>query len=302
MASGNTVLDAWLEEELSKYKGVCVPVRSGTLRRLLLRKAKCSWLHPNPEDEFCNPEIGPSSRIISEYRQKFIRDNRIGGRTEDVIEPIVVERMHPEGYMILNGHHRWAAAVQLGKKWVPVEVVNITHEADIRKMLEESDHDRRVTLDLDEVVFGSAGQDPLEKELPFPANRIYKERLRLGIPALFHFLVRNGYDIWVYSAKYYSVDYIGKLFRRYHAGITGIVTGTEKRTGKDSAEKKNVEKLIANRYRSTVHIDRNMILRTFSGEKAFEDYGLSGETETWSQEIMDIIGKLDKDEQIRVSS
>ena len=26
-------------------------------------------------------------------------------------DPIVVEKVHPDGYMILNGHHRWAASM-----------------------------------------------------------------------------------------------------------------------------------------------------------------------------------------------
>ncbi|MBP3241914.1 MAG: ParB N-terminal domain-containing protein [Oribacterium sp.] len=33
-------------------------------------------------------------------------------------DPIIVEKMYPDGYMILNGHHRWAAATRLGLKKV----------------------------------------------------------------------------------------------------------------------------------------------------------------------------------------
>ena len=29
-------------------------------------------------------------------------------------EPLIVEKVHPEGYMLLNGHHRWAAALKTG--------------------------------------------------------------------------------------------------------------------------------------------------------------------------------------------
>ena len=46
-----------------------------------------------------------------------------------VNEPIPVEKMYPEGYMILNGHHRWAAALRLGQPEIPVKIVNLTHEA-----------------------------------------------------------------------------------------------------------------------------------------------------------------------------
>ena len=55
--------------------------------------------------------------------------------------------------MILNGHHRWAAALRLGFKTVPVKIVNLTQQTDIEKMLAASKHDKRVSLDLDETIF-----------------------------------------------------------------------------------------------------------------------------------------------------
>ncbi|WP_022760235.1 ParB/RepB/Spo0J family partition protein [Butyrivibrio sp. AD3002] len=59
-------------------------------------------------------------------------------------EPIVVEKVSPDGYLILNGHHRWAAARNAGLQNVPVEIVNLTQEDDIRKMLKNSDRQKRV--------------------------------------------------------------------------------------------------------------------------------------------------------------
>ncbi|MCR4831375.1 MAG: hypothetical protein K5883_07980 [Pseudobutyrivibrio sp.] len=55
--------------------------------------------------------------------------------------------------MILNGHHRWAVALRLGYSNIPVKIVNLTHESDIKQILSNSTHDKRVTMDLDEVVF-----------------------------------------------------------------------------------------------------------------------------------------------------
>ena len=66
-------------------------------------------------------------------------------------DPITVEKVHPDGYMILNGHHRWAAAMRVGIKMIPVKIVNLTNEVDIEKMLRASNNDKRATLDLDEV-------------------------------------------------------------------------------------------------------------------------------------------------------
>jgi len=78
---------------------------------MLVRRVKCSKLHPNLEDEFCDPNIGPSHRIISEYEKQYMDgDQRAGDYFHFCSEPVVVQKMYPDGYMILNGHHRWAAA------------------------------------------------------------------------------------------------------------------------------------------------------------------------------------------------
>ena len=42
--------------------------------------------------------------------------------------------------------HRW-------QEKVPVNLVNLTHDADIKEMISNAVHDRRVSLDLDEVIF-----------------------------------------------------------------------------------------------------------------------------------------------------
>ncbi|MBR0409403.1 MAG: hypothetical protein IJI25_00145 [Eubacterium sp.] len=67
------------------------------------KKADCSSLHPNPYDEFSQPEVGPSYRIISEYESRYL-DAMKHGRYYYFYyknEPILVEKMYPEGYMIL---------------------------------------------------------------------------------------------------------------------------------------------------------------------------------------------------------
>ena len=39
-------------------------------------------------------------------------------------EPVLVNRMKAGGYMILNGHHRWAAALQRGLDRLHVQIMN----------------------------------------------------------------------------------------------------------------------------------------------------------------------------------
>ena len=300
MAGGNIQFQQFLAEEVRKVQGIYVPVRAGLIRRMLIRKAPMKRLHPNPNDEFCFPKIGPNYEIVSRYEQEYrrIKQNPNNARFTRMgaSEPLTVERIRPDGYMIMNGHHRWAAAYRTGFRRLPVKIVNLTQEKDIQKMLASSGHSRRVTLDLDEVVFCTGENEPAEKPLPFPFRRIYRERLRLGIPALFRWFGVHGYDVWVYSANYYSIDYIRSLFRMYHAHVAGIVTGTARKAPKDTHTKEQLENRMKEKYPLTLHIDSTAVTLIDSRTKQFSEFPLSGEPETWSKEIMDVIGAIKEHE------
>ena len=79
-------------------------------------------MHVNPEDEFADPEIGPSDRIINEYMHEVQR--LYMERRSLFPSPIVVYKMAKGGYLILNGHHRWAAAIKCGLKKVRATIMN----------------------------------------------------------------------------------------------------------------------------------------------------------------------------------
>ncbi len=282
----------YVTEEINKYKGVAVPVRAGFLERHLVRKLPPKKLHPNPDDEFCDPLIGPNDEIIGKYA-KSIKEARFHSLKEDFEEPLMIEKMEPDGYMLMNGHHRWAAAIRMSVKRVPVSIVNLTTLADVEKMLEHAKNDARVSLDLDEVVFLSKDGGPAEKAAPFPMNLFYKQRLRRGIPALFHFLHTRGYDIWVYSSNCYSMDYVRSLMRVHRARVDGIITGTGK-NNMNPEEKKQLEDLIANKYASTIHVDLDSLVLIDSKNKEFKDIPLNCTDETWSRAVMDGVGELRK--------
>ena len=146
----------------------------------------------------------------------------------------------------------------------------------------------RVSFDLDEVLFVSPQTHKTEPPLPFPWRSIYKERLRLGIPALFRYFNKKGYDIWVYSAGYYSADYIQRLFKRYHVHVTGAITGTGRKVSGNDEVKKELTAMIAAKYPETVHVDSETVLRVFSRTKDVAEYKLEG-TEAWSQRVMDVM-------------
>ena len=53
-----------------------------------------------------------------------------------------------------------------------------------------------------------------------------------------------------------------------------------------------MKEMLEKKYKTTIHIDNKMILRTVSGSKEIEDYPLSGNPETWSREALDILAKI----------
>ena len=290
-----TELDKYIAAEIAKYKGVAFPLKSGPLRRALIKRTDCKKLHPNPADEFSMPEVGPNYSIISKYERQLINADVDKYFDHD---PLIVERMYPDGYMILNGHHRWAAALRTKSPAIAINIVNLTQEEDIEKMIAKGKNDKRITLDLDEVVFATDEDDEIDIEqgLRFPFDHFYKERLRTGIPALFNFFKLQGYDIWVYTSHYYSMEHLAGLFKRYHARVTGVVTGTARPGGSATKQvQENIKKLIAQKYRYTLHIDKNMVLQTYSGTGEFNEYEIKLQGSNWSGAIMKIVSEQIKD-------
>lgn len=288
MAGSGTQFEQFLQGEIEKYRGVSVPLRAGLLERALVRQVKTEKLHPNPGDEFSMPEIGPNYEIISRYGSE-IRNAINHGEKDYFREPITVEKMSPDGYMILNGHHRWAACLRNGIEKIRVSIVNTTHEEDIRSMLQQTENRRRVTLDLDEVVFRPEGDKDVEKRRLFALRPLECKPMRLGVPALFRFLTAHGYDIWVYTTQYYSFDDVEHCFQRRRAGVTGVVTGAGRKTVTDPSGAGKTENLIADKYEETLHIDNGLLLKTSRKTGEFEEFPLKGTAGDWSREIMDIV-------------
>lgn len=289
-----TAFEEFISNEIEKQKGLYIPIKASAMERLMVKSADPMTLHPNPEDEFCFPEIGPSYKIISEYVEQIQHRQRQDAPPFD--EPVIVEKTRPDGYMLLNGHHRWAAALRLGLKKIPIKIVNLALESDIKTMLENSKHDKRVTIDLDEVLF-LPEKDPNVETGPAFSEAKQKVRLRLGVPALFHYLTKKGYDIWVYSAYYYSIDDIKQFFGKYSVNVDGIITGTGKRKASNSEASRKMEKLISNKYEKTIHIDNESLILTRGQGKDFEEREIEAESQNWAKKVIDLIGELDRNEE-----
>ena len=288
-----TEFEKKIQDDLNSQKGVSIPVKAGILERLLVRKAKCTDLHANAEDEFTFESVGPSYRIIGEYEEKF--RTAIKRNQDPMDDPLIVEKLRPKGYLLVNGHHRWAAAMRCQIKKVPIKIINLAQDSDIMKILEKSNHDKRVTLDLDEVVLRSDKDKNTEKMPSFRMFRI-NYSIKLGIPALFYYLTKNGYDIWVYSSKYYSIDDIQRFFKHYSVHVDGIITGTEKKGSHDDRSKKR-EQMMSEKYKITLHIDNDMILATGDVGAKYKKFDLDVPPTEWSRKVIEIIGDMETNAQ-----
>lgn len=112
-----------MQEDISRYRDRREAVRVGIIERFTVKKIDPNELHPNPDDEFTYANIGPSDRIIEQY----VRDARMRMERNLPIfeEPILIQKMeYNNQYIILNGHHRWAAALKARVPKVRVSIVN----------------------------------------------------------------------------------------------------------------------------------------------------------------------------------
>ena len=77
--------------------------------------------------------------------------------------------------------------------------------------------------------------------------------------------------------------------------VDGIITGTEKRKASNSASAVQREKLIASKYKQTLHIDNDMVLATGDIEGAkYKKYELNVPDDQWSRKAIDVIGEIAK--------
>ena len=184
--------------------------------------------------------------------------------------------------------------MRIGKKKVPIHIVNLTNSHDIFQMLNNSKYDKRVTINLDEVMFRHVKDEDVEKGLGFPFKKVYKEHLLKGLPAVCNHLANDGYDIWVYTTGLYSREYIHRLLKFYHIDTNFIVTGATRFDTTDSKEKKQLAELFAKKYDVTIHIYGEALLYVKRSAKKSLHYELH--KDSWSGDAIEILDEIHKKE------
>lgn len=256
-------------DDLKTYKDIARPVHASVLERLCIRKLPTKVLHPNPEDEFCNPEIGPNAGIISDYVAEF--KLRIKQSEKPVKEKLIIERITTGGYMLLNGHHRWMAAAKMKIDRVPVSIINTIPEEKILENLNKSDSRMCVSFDLDEVLLTPCKSETADHALRFPYNLILKRTLRKNAGVLINELQRLGFDVWVYSGSGMSEEEITRIMKLHRAKVNGMVNFIK---GKKKNE--NIKQAFRKKYRLSVHIDNESVLWVDTAEHAYDSVRIEG--------------------------
>ncbi|MDO4803516.1 MAG: ParB N-terminal domain-containing protein [Lachnospiraceae bacterium] len=270
-------------DEMKDYSILTHTEKAPLYERLLVKKVPTSSLHPNPDDEFTNPEIGPNSDIVGGYEKEMVSYDKYSKTPH--IEPIIVEKLSTGGYMILNGHHRWLAAKKLEMPYVPIRIVTPTHEQDIQARLAKLSSDTCVSIDLDEVLICDPNKFAVDK-LPFPLDKMYIWPIRKDSRPLINTLRRMGCDVWIYTGNYYPPQFIKAALTAHRIKVDGIISGL------DLANLSNdLRKAIRKKYSTTIHIDGERLLWVNAETKEFESFDLPAD-DTWARKAASKIQEI----------
>ena len=157
-------------------------------------------------------------------------------------------------------------------------------------------HKMRISFDLDEVLFVSPDTHKTEPPLPFPLNKIFKERLRLGTPELVCTLQGMGYEVWVYTSSFRSEAYIRNLFRCYGVVFDGIVNGTRHLKEVQKGHSETLPQKLPSRYRISLHIDDETIVCSMGRQYGYNVYQLQAQDDNWKEKIIERAEKIRKRE------
>ena len=278
MSTVSKEFEEYILNDLKKYAGLIRPQKAKLIERILVRKARPVNLHPNPEDEFCDPKIGPNYGIVGKYVQYYVR--RKGKAGAPRMEPLMVEKITPRGYMILNGHHRWLAARRVNSRLLPIRIVNVTTEEEIQEVLSRSENAVCASMDLDEVVLAK-GASPKESRPWYAPGFLIRERVREGVPALISELQRMGCDVWVYAGGYYSTAYVNTLLKMYRVKVNGVVNGL-----RDKNRARHLREEFRKKYVSSIHCDLESVTCVRTGTKEYDLTELTGSEGAWAAETI----------------
>lgn len=112
-----------------------------------------------------------------------------------------------------------------------------------------------ISFDLDDTLFVTPDEFKTEKELKFPLNKIYKERLRYRTIRLFNYIRHQNTQLWIYTTSFRSERYIRGLFKCYGIKLDHVINGTRHAKEVQADKKEPMPSKYPGKYRIDLHID-----------------------------------------------
>ena len=142
-----------------------------------------------------------------------------------------------------------------------------------------------VSFDLDDTLFVSPENFKTEKELRFPFNKIYKERLRLGTKELFRKLQSDGIETWIYTTSFRSENYIRNLFKHYGIKIGAVVNGSRHMAEVQGNRKEPMPSKYPSKYRISLHVDDDISVFQNGKSYGFKVFLIGPQDDEWVEKV-----------------
>ncbi len=149
----------------------------------------------------------------------------------------------------------------------------------------------KISFDLDDTLFVSPETFKVEKELIFPLNKLFKERLRFGTKSLFHYIWEQGIELWIYTTSFRSEFYIRNLFRCYGLKVHTIVNGTRHAREVQGTKHQIMPSKYPAKYRIDLHIDDDYSVAQNGKLYGFHVFLIGPPDDEWVQKIIKEIEK-----------
>lgn len=144
----------------------------------------------------------------------------------------------------------------------------------------------RVSFDLDDTLFVSPKECPTEKQLLFPLNYIFRDRLRYGTISLFHYLKMHHIEILIYTTSYRSEKYIRSFFRCYGLKIDTIINGKRHAVEVQGNSAEILPSKYPSKYRIDLHVDDDISVLKNGNQYGFRVFLIEKNDSDWKTKLI----------------
>lgn len=151
-----------------------------------------------------------------------------------------------------------------------------------------------VSFDLDDTLFVSPDEFKTERELSFPLNKIYKERLRYGTISLLNNIREQGIQIWIYTTSFRSEKYIRRLFRCYGIKTDNIINGSRHEKEVQRSKSEAMPSKYPSKYHIDLHIDDDISVLENGRQYGFRVFLVGVQDDEWDKKIINEVERIKK--------